>query len=427
MTGQKKRILILTSSGGGGHLQAALAKEKAYKAEGLDTIIKKDVFLDYLGKAIGSSFAGSWNFCQTHGKTTSLYFFSICAKFVDVLISPFLALSVISDLHHHDIDHIVDTQPIGTKIFVKSLRLINFLKKKNITYEKVLTDLPTQKCIHFFRPIKALSKKDKAHISIKTTSPLLNDKQSEHTFWKTHVGLNKEQIIYDPFPLRPTFFSYEKQNNFSIELKTYSPIHTHHICKCVNYGNKAYVRKKNSLSFTFTDETLSLITLGSFPQKSILIAYMKAFIEQKKIHSRDRKDVLFILVGPQNTALHFFKEIIRTLENIKDYPKNLTIFPLAFQDDTTIAPLYFHLDFILAKSGGLTTMEILTSVPKNIFVHDNKETTFSKIIKKLTGKTIDTMPPWERGNANYLFETKKAQAITPELFSHVTSVFFQTT
>lgn len=425
MTNYKKRILILTSSGGGGHLQAAYAKKLDLSEKEYQYIIQKDVFLDFLGKPLGASFAGSWNFCQTHGRISSLYFFSICSRIVDVAVSPVLMMHMLYQLNKHDIDHVIDTQPNGTKVFLKSIRFISKMKKKSITYEKILTDMPTKGCIHYFKPFQKLKDKDKQHLKVVTTKPFLKEKETEEQFWKTTTGLSLNNIQYDDFPLRPAFKIYKDiQKPLSLEFNTYSPSHTHIICKCLSFGKTSFIRGKNNISMHFSDQTLSLITLGSFPQKSLLITYMKKFIAKKTQYCNSRKDILFILVGPQRTSMHYYQSIIKEIENTKNYPKNLTILPLAFQDDTALAPLYYNLDFIIAKSGGLTTMELIQSVKKNIYIHDNSEEKLSRLLKLITRNTVDSMPPWERGNANFILKKKRANMINPLNFDTITKDFF---
>ena len=420
-----ERILILTSSGGGGHLQAARAKFLELSQKENVTIIQKDVFLDFLGKLMGSSFAGTWNFCQAHGKITSLYLFSVCLYYVDVLISPLLMVKFFYQLVKHDVTAVIDTQPEGTKAFLRAIRVYSKLSGKKVSYKKVLTDLPTKKCQHYFKPFRNLSAKDKTFLKIVTTKPLLEDGETEEAFWKKQTGLTLDNIIYSEFPLRPAFASLSRKEHLSLTFNTYSPEHTHTVCKCLAYGDATYTRRKNRILWKFKKERLSLITLGSFPQKTVLVEYMLEFIKQKNLYSRDQKEILFLLVGPEKTSLNYFHSIIKEIEEHKDYPKTLTIFPLAFQTDTSLAPLYANLDFIIAKPGGLTTMELIKAVNGNIYIHDTPMQQLSKFFTSITKHKHDAMLPWERGNANYIIDSKKAQIITPELFKYVTKEFFQ--
>ncbi|MCH9811492.1 hypothetical protein K0U07_01865 [bacterium] len=424
MTQNEKRVLILTVSGGGGHLQAARAKYLELCEEKNTTIIQRDVFLDYLGKFVGTSFAETWNYCQAHGKITFLYLFSICMYYVDKVISPLLMIRFFFTLTRNNITHVIDTQHEGTKAFLRVVRFLSKWRKKKIHYEKVLTDLPTKKCNHYFRPFRNLSGKYKEYLTVCTTKPLLEAGETEESFWKKYTGLSIENIHYTGFPLRPTFTGLTKQEDLSLTFNTYSAEHTHAVCKAISFGSSPFRRQKNSIAWKHEGETLSLITLGSYPQKSLMVKYMLEFIKQKNIHNRDRKDVLFLLVGPEETALDYFHSIIKEIENTSDYPKSLTVVPLAFQHDTALAPLYASLDFIIAKAGGLTTMELIKAVDGSIFIHDTPEQGLSRFFTKLTKHKHDAMLPWERGNANYIIAKKKAQIITPELFETVTKDFF---
>ena len=424
MTQNEKRILILTVSGGGGHLQAAKAKHLELCKEPNTTIIQRDVFLNYLGKLVGTSFAETWNYCQAHGKITFLYLFSVCMYYVDKVISPLLMVRFFFTLVRHNITHVIDTQHEGTKAFLRVIRFLSKWKKKRIHYEKVLTDLPTKKCNHYFRPFRKLSAKYKEYLTVCTTKPLLEAEETEESFWKKYTGLSLENIHYTDFPLRPTFKDLTKHEHLSLTFNTYSPEQTHAVCKAISFGSSPFKRQKDSVAWEHEGETLSLITLGSYPQKSLMVDYMKEFIRQKNLHNKERKDVLFLLVGPEHTALEYFHAIIEEIEKHQDYPKTLTVVPLAFQHDTALAPLYASLDFIIAKSGGLTTMELIKAVDGAIFIHDTPEQGLSRFFTKLTKHKHDAMPPWERGNANYIIAKKKAQIITPELFERVTKDFF---
>ncbi len=424
MDNSGKRVLILTHSGGGGHLQAAIAKHQELLDDGYTHIIQKDIFIDFLGRPIGASILGAWNVCQTHGHITSLYFLSMCTRGIDFLVGIPFFFHLAINLYKYDINTIIDTQHVGTKAFIRAIRLISKWKNKQIYYEKVLTDLPSPKCRHYFKPLLKLSKKDKDFIHIATTEPDFSG-STEEGFWKKYTGLSLNNVVYKNFPLRRAFkHSYKGKKPLHLTFNTYTPEHTHLICKCLCYGSMPFKRQRNSLSFTFTDETLSLITLGSFPQKSVMIEYMLHYISQKNLYCKERKEVFFILVGPQKSSQSYYQSILDELAKIEDYPKSLTIIPLAFQDDTCLAPLYYHLDFIIAKSGGLTTMELLQSVEKNIFIHDNPRPIFSNILSVLTKSDFDTMPPWERGNANFIIAKKNAKLITPESFASVTEGFF---
>ena len=58
-----KNLLILTSSAGGGHLQAAKAEAVKALAKNPDTIIiEKDIMIDCLGKITGKTLSFFWKF-----------------------------------------------------------------------------------------------------------------------------------------------------------------------------------------------------------------------------------------------------------------------------------------------------------------------------------------------------------------------------
>ncbi|MCH9621817.1 MAG: hypothetical protein S4CHLAM20_12450 [Chlamydiia bacterium] len=421
----KKNILILTLKAGSGHLQAAKSKQLEHKKLG-HNVIEKRVLFDLVGNIAGLFVSKIWNYCQAQGVSSLLFFFSICCRTFDVLVFPFFFVKLSYVLYKEDIDEVIDTQPFGTRSFIKSIRLISKLTNKKIPYKIVLTDLPTKKCASFLKPIKNLSKIDRDHIEILTTKPMLAQHETEEDFWLKNTKLPLERIYYTEFPLRETFTTYKESSGpLQLQFKAHSDKGLDLIKKCLNLSSASFEINKRDLSFVFEEEILSLIILGTYPQKSALINYMTQYIEQKKTYRRDSKEYLFLLVGPKKTANKHYLSIYNALKEIKDYPKNLCVVPLSFQDDKALAPLYFNLDFIIAKSGGLTSMELLKAVKKNIFIHDDPEHNNSNYLSFLTKDLFDSMPLWERGNAEYLMDKKAAKLINPKLFKIQTIEFFK--
>lgn len=71
-----KRILILTSSGGSGHIQAASAKRTEILQKHPDAIVYSvDMMQDWLGRCFGKLMAESWNRAQRSENLLTLRFF----------------------------------------------------------------------------------------------------------------------------------------------------------------------------------------------------------------------------------------------------------------------------------------------------------------------------------------------------------------
>ena len=82
------------------------------------------------------------------------------------------------------VDQIVDTQPVGTFAIIKAIKLARKITGKPLKLEKIVTELPTDNVIHFFKPIKLLSSTDRSLIKLITTLPLLKENQTAEGFWK---------------------------------------------------------------------------------------------------------------------------------------------------------------------------------------------------------------------------------------------------
>ena len=89
------------------------------------------------------------------------------------------------------------------------------------------------------------------------------------------------------------------------------------------------------------------------------------------------------------------------------YPKNVAVIPIAFQADDVVAALLFRSDYTVTRSGGQTTMELLSIARGKIFIHS--------AAKK--GNLMRGLPFWEGGNALYLQAKVGAELTTPTLFA----------
>src|SRR5579872_1651268 len=152
-----KKILIFTSSGGGGLLQTANAKEQEVREKDPSAIvIQQDILKQWFGKVFARFSAGLWNRAQRSGDVLTL---KIIQHFLhplfDCVFWPFCFVGALVTFFREDADRIIDTQPMGTMAILQALRVFNKKKKKNLFVEKVLVDLPTTKATHFFRSIKS--------------------------------------------------------------------------------------------------------------------------------------------------------------------------------------------------------------------------------------------------------------------------------
>ncbi len=427
----KGLCLILTSRGGGGHLQAAHAKKTTLAKSLPDTkVLTVDILLDWLGPVVGKFLAGKWNSAQRRGDLLSLAFYAVGQRFIDNVLWLPVFFSALHCLLTHKIDWIIDTQNMAMPPIVKAARLVQFFTGREITYEKVITDLPTKKTTHFFNPIKRLTKKDRSFITLVTTKPLLGEGENEEEFWKKACKLPLSRVKYEELPLRYSFQQYsqfEKGKPLTLDFQVKKSEEVLLMLRATAKGSLTPQVEEHSFKITIPPETkVSILMLGSNPHEGAILDYTKLFIdlilEKKNNH---RKDVLFIFCNETPERKHaLMKRIVSLVESYPAYPKSLTIVPLAFQDDSVVAPLFHRSDATFTRSGGITSMEILTACKGRVWIHRG---TAPKFLPKvfLNCKTIkEGMPPWERGNADYLIARKGAQFVTPTTFREVCKSYF---
>ncbi|MEM7175410.1 MAG: hypothetical protein AAF443_05760 [Chlamydiota bacterium] len=445
-----KKILVITSLCGGGHIQAAKAQAvKVLKENPMATIIEKDILIDWVGKRFGKTFVRIWNASQKHGNLTILNFLSKNVPTADIVLWPYIFLRSFFTLLKENVDQIIDTQPIGTPAIIKAIKCVQKINQKPLKLEKIVTELPTDHVIHFFKPIKKLSKENRSLVKLISTAPLLRQQQTADIFWQHFCGLRENEICYAKFPLRPSFDKYHRiasplTRQTQIEIKVASYEEKHLIANTIKKGTlrTEIYRDKIAITIESTDKVATIL-LGSQPAEESTIKYVKNYIKmvQQATNLRLQKKrqelypshktffdlnrhLLFVFcnyhVEHKTTLLRRVHDFI---QKIDAYPQNLTIIPMCFQGDEVIAPLYYRSDATFTRSGGLTSMELMAVAQGQIWIHSE-----IKHEQKKPHALHKGMPLWESGNATYLKEKKGARLITPgTFFQECRSFFFRDT
>lgn len=186
----KKSVLIMTVSGGSGHLRAAKAiREKLLQQDPTTHVIERNVFLDCLGKPFGRFCTYLWNRAQTTGNVGQLCFLVGLQPFANVLFWLPVFSTTAFWLYRNKSNELIDTQPLNTATIIRAMRFVQFITKRKITYKKILTELPTEETIHFFEPIRRLSTANKNYLTLIAPPPLLKEHESAKAFWQKHAGL----------------------------------------------------------------------------------------------------------------------------------------------------------------------------------------------------------------------------------------------
>ena len=185
-----KTILILTVTAGGGHLQAAKAKHAEVKSAHPEcVVIQQDILFDWVWKYFGLFAKHIWGDAQVKGNVFILCLLAFGMRITNfIFFYPFYR-SAYAIIKKYNVDKIIDTQPLATASVIKAIRRYEKESGKIIPYEKVITDLPTEEAKHFFSGIKSLKKEYRPYLKVLTTVPILEEGETEESFWKKNCNL----------------------------------------------------------------------------------------------------------------------------------------------------------------------------------------------------------------------------------------------
>lgn len=413
---QRKKVLIITCSGGNGLLQAAQAKEDEVLAKNPDAIIiKRDTMVDWMGSWFGALGKFLWNGSQKKGNVLVQVLLLKGQVFVEYMVTFQLFILMFRLLCKEDVDRIIDTQIFGPTAFIKAIRLINWLKKKDLVLEKVMIDLPTKKAEHFFLPIRRLTKKDKPYIKFVTIKPLMDEKENETDFWREKCKLPLKNIIYEPYIVRKCFYKFaplEKcTENMQLSFSFSSIPEKQEMKSCFSRGPIVFKENKDSFVFSIQpDDFVITILLGSQPSYLGTMGYVERIMELAK--KTGKKIYLFIFCAEYKKGKNtLFSNVCNKVISSKDFPESLSIIPFSYQKPEKIAPLLYRTNQSITRSGGGTAMELMAVMRGQIFIHTEalkKAPTRSELLKGIPGH--------ESGAAEYLEKSAQAIIVNPELF-----------
>ncbi|MBN1915051.1 MAG: hypothetical protein JW769_04105 [Parachlamydiales bacterium] len=418
MTKDAQKILLITSSGGGGLIQAAVAKEQELKELNPNTVIvRKDMMLEWIWRIFGWFGVNSWNWAQRHGSVFSQFGLSKFQKLAEYLFWPCVFWNALKTMLKGNFDRVIDTQPIGTSAIIKAIRIVNSLQKKNVILEKILVDLPTKKSTHFFGTIRKLSSKDKRYLKLITIEPLLEKGETPEFFWKKHCNLSSQSIQYEPFYIRSSFKHFIGKNcrkkPIDVLVRTQNAIEAS-VMKTI-FSRGSIHAKTHDDGFVFSlppEDKVFVILLGSQPSFQGTKDYVDNFVKVVKKHS-SIKAHLFVYCSEyqahKNNLYHYLCEHIR---NMQDYPAHFSIVPMSFQKDDVVAPLFYRSDIAITRSGGQTAMELMAVSSGETWIHsETKPKDHALTLQQL----LHGIPVWEAGNACYMIEKHNSKIVIPEM------------
>lgn len=393
-------VLIISSSGGGGHIHAARARHaQILKKTPNAKIWEVNILVDWLGKRFGNYFTNVWNMAQRKGQLFVLKSLSGGQAFADILFFLPIFYRTYQFLKTHDIDRVLDTQPLGLSAIIKAIRLYERRSGKSIILEKVIIELPTDKTHLYFGTLRRLSKKDRNKLHLHTLPPLLRQVSTDELFWKKFCKLDPHLVKYEALPIRLSFSKKTYPRTLKIALHEKNEI----VMMRKTVDERFPIEGKELVVRLKPTDTVYTLMLGSNPAEEATLKYARLFMQTIDLLPGNSRHFLFACCADGH--------LLRDMHHLARKAKKLIILPMSYQDDTVIAPLYHHSRATLTRSGAITSMELLTRARGQIFIHSetkHKSLTLSRLLKG--------MPTWEGGNAEYLMEKKGAEVVTPETF-----------
>lgn len=415
-------LMIITSSGGGGLLQSAIAIEQEQRQ--LDpnvNIIKKDLLMEWTGVLIGLFGKFFYNWTQRAGKVLLTNIFVNMNMYAEIVFNPLVFFGMLFNLFRYDIEKVIDNQPLSTKSIIRAIRFYNWYTGKNIILEKVFVDLPTREYRQLLKSIKNLSPKDKRFIKIFTIEPLLDDEKTNEEYWQKNCKISEEQIVYKKYIIRQNFKKFQgiekPKSDFDLKTKFASLEERDFIKKCLEKGHLKPKENENEFIFTLSpQDKLFIILLGSQPSSNAVFNYVKGITQKiRDSDSRDKKYSLIVFADKfstvKQTMFHKIHSLINTIEN---YPSNLSIVPMSFQNDEVISALFHRGDLTITRSGGHTIMELMAVSKGNKWIHSETKRNHVKEVPSYE-KLLKGIPCWELGNARYLHDKFNGDIVTPEI------------
>lgn len=403
-TNENPCVIIITTVCGGGHLQAAGAfKAQISRSSPQFSIKQIDIFNDWLGKIVGGFLTKRWNAPLRKGHNfLSLSYSYFGIPFIDPVFFLFIFVRAFITFIKLPIVRVIDTQPVGTAAISLALLATNKINKRRVRLEKILTEIPTKKSIHFFHPLKLLPKFLKKTIDLCVVDP----SPKEDTFWPKYTGLSSQQIKKIAPPLREAFFSLptlaQNEKVFSISFSSNEEKETS--LKIARI--EGLIQHKGELEIQLDCSSncyVVTIMLGSQPPTKMIQKYLEKYYQLAKENPHFRDMVIFVL---GNSTISSFEVIKNFWLNQKNLPSNFHPVLLSTQEQITVAGLLSASDLTITRAGGLTSMELLAIKPKNSSIHTD-------VIHK--GKPVlGKMPPWEIGNAEVLIDKIGAKIIHPD-------------
>ncbi len=445
-------VLVLESSGGGGHIAVASKVIGDLEAEGGKTsgehqsIYRKNVMEDFLGKRMTDATVGPWNKAVREGDTAKQRTILKIRRvgemigYLPFFLGTFFTLMGMKTPPKK----VISTQPLGLGAILKAVASYNKIMAVRhtnwtpVVVEQKLTDLLTPKAIHFVDPIKSLSKGQRKNLKLMIPG-------SERDFAqpvKDLLGTGFKEVDYTGdagLPVNKLFLSDELEafkpgTSVNIPLNSLSKSqvsilkgvpHLEETLETPEMENKEKELVSIPISIGEKD-TLHQLMMGSMPPEPNVMHFVAASVflascAEARGNQHPENHHLRVLCGrDRDGEPSLFKTTCAALKEWgavgndggASIPQWLKICPLPFQHPTNIAKGGMRADKYFTRGGGATAMEHMAMArlkPKNadgtspISIVSDGTMGDEQDVDKLIDDDFPLV--WEGGNARFLQNT----------------------
>ncbi len=398
--------LIITSSGGGGHLAVARALQKS---------IPNSEELNVLNEKVASI----WNRAQQKGDTRRQENLVLAQPLAEYFSFPFM-FSIVKNaiLKGKELpDQVISTQPLHLPAITTAIRVANWMRSKSgkeiAHLDLYLTDIPTKRAVHYLSALKRLKAFSPYAFSLIRIHVPLETKGAVENLME--VGLKKEQIIDTPWAVFPD----TKLDELPLpHQETEITLNNFREGIWPEFASAGY---ESSTFNVKKEDNVFLLMLGSIPEEKAVMNYVDEFLA---LPEPEETSYFFVACGKASENItgdslkknSLYKKVCEKIAE-KTSGSKIKVVPFIGQP---VAKIFARSDFPLTRSGGITAAEHIELMKregddKKIFIHSPqnkiKETTPEGIREEL----LKEIPLWENGNARYLEENNGATITNPSL------------
>lgn len=473
----KFKYLILTSSGGGGHTNAAEGRKNELK--GLGVPEEEIAVIDLMGvysKATnyktpwvptysllgfdpffsGTENTEKWNASQKEGTEEAvrkLEYLVEMQPLAEAMQAGEVYKNLKKFLEDNDIINVFNTQALSTPSICQAVVDYNREKKQNLEINSTVTDLITHRADHFLGSLRHLSPEQSKVLKMEISSaPLCDPEENEQEFYRRYDI--PEGLFVAKAPLRKHGDKIERDLSNIKPGKYPSPVKEDYLRDqtqeqretiLIKAGTNEEVsflkdkigndlKKSEASDITISkgpQDKLITITMGSQGSNTVL-EYMDEFAKQirenKESIEKGGSIYLCIAAGKNESNSLYQKAILHASELMESIDPSIRekvkILPLAFQDAKHMSSLLNNSDVLISRSGGMSSMEAEATHGRNpnrrVFVHSEAKLKYPELFPRHSfDATYEALMrgtvKWEGGNAEYLLRKIEASLGSPEL------------